>query len=135
MLTLDKRDAWCVDYTDVTGKRHRSQFGTRKAAEKFRVKIGGQLADGTYRPDADKVTVKEVCESFLDECEGRMNRNERMTQKNFVTYRGHINNHTLHPEYGIGRHTLAQLRPKTVKGFRNRIRDAGWWSLQLKRYS
>ena len=48
------------------------------------------------------MTIKEVCESFLDHCEGRNRRDERMTRKMLVVYRGHINNHILHPEHGIG---------------------------------
>jgi hypothetical protein len=39
------------------------------------------MQNGTYRPDADKVTVKDVCESFLEHCAGRNERDERMTRK------------------------------------------------------
>ena len=36
---------------------------------------------GTYRAAADKVTIKAACESFLEYCEGRNERDERMTRK------------------------------------------------------
>jgi integrase len=120
-----KRDAWCVDYTDATGKRHRPQFKTRKMADKFRVKIEGQLADGTYRSDAGKLTVREVCEAFLEHSEGRMKRNERMTRKMLTVYRGHVNNHILHAEHGVGLHRLSQFTAKSIGDFRDRIRSAG----------
>ena len=120
-----KREAWCVDYTDSAGKRHRPQFKTRKVADKFRVKIEGQLADGTYRPDADKMTIRNVCEAFLDHSEGRMKRNERMTRKMLTVYRGHVNNHILHADHGVGLHRLSQFTAKSVGDFRDRIRSAG----------
>jgi integrase len=120
-----KREAWCVDYTDAKGKRHRPQFKTRKTADKFRIKVEGQLADGTYRPDADKLTVREVCEAFLDQSEGRMKRNERMTRKMLTVYRGHVNNHILHHEHGVGVRKLSQFTRKSVGNFRDRIREMG----------
>ncbi len=53
---------------------------------------------GTYRAAADKVTVKDACESFLEHCEGRNQRDERMTRKMLTVYRGHVTNHILHPD-------------------------------------
>ena len=121
----NQRTAYIVDYVDTRGDRQRKHFTRWKEADRFRVKIEGQLSEGTYRPDADKVTVKEVCEAFLDHCQGRMERNERMTRKMLTVYRGHVNNHILHPEHGIGRNTLSQFTAKAVGDFRDRIRFVG----------
>src|SRR5215475_988572 len=85
--------AWVVDYADSRGERQRKHFHAKKDADKFRIKIEGQLSDGTYRPDADKIRVKDVCLSFLEHCEGRQKRDERMTRKMLTVYRGHVNNH------------------------------------------
>jgi integrase len=71
------------------------------------------------------VTVKAACESFLEYCQGRNERDERMTRKMPAVYRGHINNHILHPEHGIGSRKLSQFTAKTVGDFRDRIRTAG----------
>jgi integrase len=120
-----KREAWCVDYSDGAGNRHRPQFKTRKAADKFRVKVEGQLSDGIYRPDADKVTVKEVCEAFIENCEGRMRRNERMTRKMLTVYRGHVNNHILHSDHGVGQSKLSQVTARRVGDFRDALRNVG----------
>jgi integrase len=117
--------AWVLDYTDSRGERQRETFLTKKAADARRIKIEGQLQAGTYRPDASKLTLKQVCESFLAYCEGRNRRDERMTRKMLVVYRGHINNHILHPEHGIGGWRLAQFTARTVGEFRDRIRTAG----------
>lgn len=121
----ETRTAWIVDYADSRGDRQRKHFHRKKDADAFRIKIEGQLSDGTYRPDADKVTVKEVCESFLERCEGRHERNERMTRKMLTVYRGHIRNHILYPEHGVGSIKLSQFTAKSVGDFRDRIRSAG----------
>ena len=40
-----------------------------------------------------------------------------MTRKMLVVYRGHINNHILHPEHGIGAWKLSQLTARSVGDF------------------
>ena len=42
-----------------------------------------------------------------------------------VVYRGHIANHILHREHGIGAWKLLQLTPSTIGKFRDRLRSAG----------
>jgi hemerythrin len=65
--------------------------------------------------NADKVTVKEVCESFLEHCAGRNERDERMTRKMLTVYRGHVNNHILHEDHGLGSVRLSQLTARSVE--------------------
>src|SRR5207248_6925442 len=89
----EPRSAWCVDFVDVAGGRQRKQFDLKRAADAFRVEIEGQLRAGTFRPDSAKVTVKDVCESYLEHCRGRMARRERMTRHNLAVYEGHIFNY------------------------------------------
>ena len=117
--------AWFVDYYDSRGDRQRKHFPTKKAADAFRINIESQLQSGVYRPDASKVTVRQACEGFLIHCEGRHQRDERMTRKMLTVYRGHINNHVLHLEIGIGAWKLSQLTAKAVGELRDRIRSAG----------
>lgn len=121
----NQRTAYIVDYIDGRGGRRRQQFTRWKEADRFRIKIENQLADGTYRPDADKVTVKDACEAFLDRCQGRLERNERMTRKMLTVYRGHVSNHILHPDHGVARQKLSQFTAKNIGDFRDRIRSAG----------
>jgi integrase len=117
--------AWVVDYADSCGDRQRKHFPNKKAADSFRIQIEGQMQAGTYRPNADKVTVKEVCDSFLEHCAGRNKRDERMTRKMLTVYKGHVNNHILHGQYGIGSRKLSQLTTRTVGDFRDCLRNAG----------
>jgi integrase len=120
-----KKVAYVVDYVDGRGSRQRQQFSRWKEADRFRIKIENQLAVGTYRPDADKVTVRDLCEAYLEHCQGRMERNERMTRKMLAVYRGHVYNHILHSDHGLGPCKLSQLTAKGVGDFRDGIRSAG----------
>jgi hypothetical protein len=75
-----------VDYADNRGDRQRKHFHNKKAADAFRISVEGQMQAGTYRPDADKVTLREVCASFLEHCEARNERDERVTRKMLAVY-------------------------------------------------
>jgi integrase len=121
----DPRTAYIVDYVDSRGGRQRQQFNRYKEADRFRIKIEGQLSAGIYRPDANKVTMEDACGSFLDHCQGRMERNERMTRKMLTVYRGHVTNHILHPGIGIGGYKLAHLTARPVNHFRDQLRLGG----------
>src|ERR1700736_5601880 len=121
----EAKAAWDVDYTDRRGDRQRKHYVSKKAADAFRIRIEGQMQAGTYRPNADKVTVKEVCESFLENCAGRNQRDERMTRKMLVVYKGHVNNHILHSDHGLGSRKLSQLTARSVGEFRDRLRGTG----------
>jgi len=120
-----EKTAYFVDFYDNNGGRQRKQFNRFKAADKFRVKMEGQLSDGTHRPNADKVTVSEVCKLFLAHCQGRMERDEKMTRKMFVVYRGHVKNHILHTGHGVGGFKLSQLTEPDVGYFRDALRTSG----------
>lgn len=121
----ETKTAWAVDFTDTRGNRQRKHFHLKKEAENFCTDIRSQLKGGTYRPDAERVTVKEVCESFLEDCEARMRRNDRPTRKMVAVFKGHIHNYILEPERGIGRYKLSQLTARSVREFRDRVRDGG----------
>lgn len=131
MATIRKRKlpsgriAWQCDFRDISGKRRSKQFVKRRDADNYLVKARAQVQDGIYRSDASTVTVSEICAAFLEYCEGRMRRNERMTRKMLAVYRGHINNHILHPEHGIARIKLTQLTARVIGEFRDRIREGG----------
>jgi integrase len=121
----ETKAAWVVDYADSRGDRQRKHFSTKKAADAFRIHIEGQMQAGTYRPNADKVTVKEVCDSFLEHCAGRNERDERMTRKMLTVYKGHVNNHILHADHGLGSRKLSQLTARSVGEFRDGLRSTG----------
>jgi integrase len=121
----EAKASWVVDYTDSRGSRQRKHHFSKKAADAFRIQIEGMLQAGTYRSNADKITLKEVCESFLEHCAGRHLRDERMTRKMLAVYKGHAANHILHSDHGIGNRKLSQLTARSVGDFRDRLRSAG----------
>jgi integrase len=121
----EAKAAWVVDYTDSRGNRQRKHWFNKKAADAFRIQIESQMQAGTYRPHADKIAVKEVCEGFLERCAGRNQRDERMTRKMLVVYKGHVRNPILHPDFGIGGRKLSQLTARSVGDFRDGLRGAG----------
>lgn len=121
----ETKTAWFVDYADNHGDRQRKHFPNKKAADTFRITIEGQIQGGTYRAAADRVTVQMACESFLEYCEGRNRRDERMTRKMLVVYRGHISNHVLNQEHGIASLKLAQFTARSAGDFRDRLRSSG----------
>lgn len=131
MATIRKRTlpsgkaVYLVDYKDQFGKRRAKQFSTKKAADAYLVKARGEVVAGTHRPEAGKVNVREVAEGFIKYCEGRNERGEQMTTHCLATYRGHVSNHILHPEHGLGAVPLAHLTTARITEFRDRIRSAG----------
>ena len=133
---------WFVDLYDASGKRERRQFDSRREAEAARLATETQIRAGTFRSEASRVTVKEAADQFLQHCEGRRVRGERMTMQNYKTMEGHIRNYicpdakrhagkpkptrlTIAFDGGIGGIRLSQLTARVVGDFRDRVRDAG----------
>jgi integrase len=139
--TGEARQAWAVDFVDSQGVRQRRQFRSRKEADAFRIEVEGQIRSGTFRADADKVSVKDVVAAYLDHVEGRNRRGERYSRHHLEVTKGHIANYIVpdarrHEGHegktrvtpfteGIGAVKLSQLTARTVGDFRDRLRDAG----------
>ena len=133
--------SWIVDVRDGSGHRERRQFDNRREAETFRIALEGKMRNGTFRADAAKFTVKDAADRFLEHCEGRCERRERMTRHNVNTMEGHIRNYIcpdpdrhedgkrpsrlIKCEGGIGGIKLSQLTTRGVNDFRDRLREAG----------
>src|SRR5882724_3120967 len=139
----EARKGFAVDYFDDQGRRQRKQFEKRAEADAFRIELESQIRKGTYRAEADKVTVKELSELFLAHCKARMERRERMTRRNYQVYEGYVRNYICPdlewhakkhstPSHafrffgkGIGQRMLASLTVGTVTKFRDDLRAFG----------
>lgn len=137
----ETRTAWAVDYPDVGGTWQRQQFASKREADDFRIKIEGEVRAGTFRPEAGKIAINALCEMFLEECEGRLERRERMTRRSLEWYEGQVYNYICPDrerfekgykfgpraffDEGLGHHKLSQLTARTVGDFRDRVRKAG----------
>lgn len=139
--TGERREAFFVDFYDNNGQRDRRQFATRREADDFRIEIEGQIRGGSYRAEAAKITVVELAKRFLKYCEGRRDRRERMSRRNYEVYEGHIYNYICpdtarHAKRkapkrlikftdGIGAVTLTELTKRCLGKFRDDLRAAG----------
>jgi integrase len=137
----EARTGWVVDFTDGAGHRGRKQFTSKAEGDAFRIKMESELSSGSYRADGARVTVKEAGEQFLRYCEGRMQRRERMSRRNYEVYEGHVHNYIcadpdrhaerklrarLTPfEKGIGERTLRELTGGKVERFCDGLKEAG----------
>ncbi len=135
------RTGWTVDFVDHKGARQRRLFDSRREADDFRVETENQLRIGTYRPEAVKVTVADAAELFLQHCERRMLRKERMTRATYVWHAGQVRNYICPSEkhlkktaqfrkrvlfeHGLGHFKLSQLTARAVGDFRDRLRERG----------
>lgn len=119
------RTAWLVDWFDFSGRRRRRQFAKRKDADAHRVKIEGEMAGGTYRAGAAEKTLADLAADYLKACQRRSERGERFTRHHLATVRGHVSNHILHDEHGIGGVRLDRLSTGLVNDFRDRLRTGG----------
>jgi integrase len=132
---------WRTDYFDQFRKRHRKDFDSSAEAHQHRQTIEEELRKGTHRPNAQKKTVKELADEYLEYITGRRERGERMTRGSYQFYVGHLNNYILATpgkvrddryaylmtqfEAGIGEVKLMHLTPRVVSDFRDRLRNAG----------
>jgi len=139
----EEKTGWFVDYVDQHGVRGRKQFTTKRFADAFRVDIESKIQNGIFRADANKVLFGEVAIDFLEHCEGRRDRKERMTEKMFRVYEGHIKNYicpdpkrhenkrrpprliSFDPGHGLAATKVGQLTQGGVCAFRDRLRNAG----------
>ena len=116
---------WVVDFLDNAGTRQRKTFRLRRDADRFRVHVEGALADGTYSTIAATLTVRDLCTRFIENCDGRQQRGEKMERKTVLTYRGFVSNHVLHADHGLGRVKLSALTRPRIGKFRDDLRSAG----------
>ena len=142
----EQREAWKLDFTDVTGERHREQFAKKKDAEARLQELMAKTSTGTHRPEGEKKTVRDAAESFIKAMTKRHERGEKVTLTYLNTSRQHCQN-WIDPdgEYvpeksasgrklrlkatvfdgGIGDVRLPALTAKRVIEFRDAMRDAG----------
>lgn len=140
------REAWKLDFTDVTGERHREQFGKKKDAEARLQDLMARTSIGTHRPEGEKKTVRDAAGSFIKAMTKRNERGEKVTATYLATTRQHCQNY-IDPDGdhvpelsaagrklrikkivfdgGIGDVKLTALTARRVIEFRDAMRDAG----------
>jgi len=128
----EPREAWVLAYTDAQGKRHKEQHDLKRSAEARRVEVEGQVRTGTYRAEANTVTVEDAVKDYLKHLKTRLDRGEHVTKHYHKTTEAQLYNYVapqpgrpVEFSGGIGAVKLSQCTAKVVGDFRDRLRDAG----------
>jgi integrase len=112
------REAWCVEYTDTTGKRRRKtpKSGLKKDADSIARRIERELENGTHTPSAETVTFACVWESLKRDLEVMRRTGERASN----TVIGYDQSARLHVIPTFGRRKLAEVSLPELQAF---VRD------------
>ena len=113
----ERREAWILDYTDQSGTRRLKTFKRRKDADAWAVDARHEVKIGVHTPDSTSVTVNEVTERWIDDCEAR--------GLNFGTIKQRREHLALHIAPYIGRQKLSALTTPQVNQFVGKLRNDG----------
>lgn len=83
----ETKSAWVVEYTDQGGRRRMRTFEKKKDADAFRNQAAIEVQIGTHTVRSDSVTFAHAAMAWLDSCERRWRRNDRMAGNTFKNYR------------------------------------------------
>lgn len=104
--TRETRTGWICSYIDAEGIRRRPHHKSKGAADAERVRIEGELADGTHVPDRESKTVLDAARGFLADYQGLVDSGKR-ERSTLRMYEQHANLH-LKP-FPIARVRLSRL--------------------------
>src|SRR5690242_6493235 len=107
----DPHEAWIVDYTDNTGKRHIESYAQKKIADARQAEIKVSIAAGTHTPVNKSATVAEAARDWLAHLES-----EGIERATLTNYNQYVRDH-LNPR--IGNVKLATLTGPRVHAFRD----------------
>ncbi|CAL1691152.1 Tyrosine recombinase XerC [Brevundimonas subvibrioides] len=128
-----KTGKWVADYTDQFGKRHRHGFDTRKEAKDHLLVKESAIRDRTYKPDATKTKLAEVCHQFIEASRLRVQRREieLTTHDNYAASVSlYINASRALPDgtrfkFPLGQMAIGDIGEPDVEDFRGHIVDLG----------
>ena len=112
------RMAWSADYHDDRGRRRRKQFRTQREAKRFLTEIEHKLMTGTYLSVSEDITVRQMVEDWLEDCEVRKNASQ-IERSTFEDYRAWANRYILADDYRLADVPLIKLTRSRVIDFRN----------------
>ncbi len=84
---------WVVRYCDLRGNRRQQKCPSKKDADRLRLKIENELADGTHRSSPISVTFGRMADRWIRECEIRHKIGDRMGGETLHGYRATVSNH------------------------------------------
>lgn len=117
--------AWVVRYSDQAGVRRLKTFRTKKAADAFAAVSAVEIRAGVHVPDAQTVTVAEAGKNWLKACD-----DAGLERATTGQYEQHFR---IHIAPMIGTEKLTRITVPFVRGFADRLRDAGRSPAMIKR--
>lgn len=119
------RQAWIVDYSDQSGKRHIKTFPRKKEADAFHATASVEVRRGVHTADSASLTVDEAGKLWLEECDG-----EDLERTTVEEYERHMR---LHIAPRLGEVKLSRLTAPMVTDFRRTLRDGGLSPAMVKK--
>lgn len=116
-----KKAHFRVAYTDVDGERKTKSFKAKKDADKYRVKIEGELAAGIHVADREALTVKQVCEAFMGHTEARL-KDGRIGRARYEMLKSTLKTSVVP---NLGRHRMKDIEVTTLEEWYRKITSAG----------
>jgi integrase len=86
----EHKEAWIVDYTDGTGKRHIQTFEKKKDADAFAAKVRVDINAGTHVALDNNITMADVAEKWIKRVEA-----DGLERTTLRQYRQHVGLHML----------------------------------------
>jgi len=111
------KEAWVVDYVDQHGDRHLKTFIKKRDADAHHAIVGTAVRAGVHTAGSKSVTIARAAELWLESCEAA-----GLERATIVDYRQHAD---LHITPFLGALRLSQLTVPLVRGFEDRLRQAG----------
>lgn len=129
--------AYVVDFRDPRGKRHREQFPDKAQAEDRLLELKTLSKVGGQKPDAKKLTVRDVCEMYIKHEQARQARNE-ITRSYLTSTEQQIRDFINPPldadfEHGLGGMRLSNVTAGRVNEWRDAMRDHGVGVVTVRR--
>lgn len=111
----EPRESWVLRYTDLRGKRRLKTFTQKKYADRFRIKVEGEIERGVHVADSASITVRHAAKLFLENCDRRRRKGD-MKRSTVVGYHSYAKNHVLP---GLGAVRLTRLSAPVVQEWVN----------------
>jgi integrase len=109
----ERKEAWVVNYTDLSGRRRLKTFNRKKDADAYHAKVAIDVRAGIHTPESSSITIAAAGRLWLDRAD-RMGL-ERATAEQ---YRQHLE---LHITPLIGEVKLGQFTLPMARGFEDRL--------------
>lgn len=123
----ETKEGWVVRWSDParrdikTGKpkRYQKAFDQKKLGDKYRLRVETEIEKGIHTPNSQSLTVLEACKRYIERCEQRHLRDERMARTTLEQTRYFTNKHILPFLGGL---KLTQVTPAALQNWVDRLK-------------